>query len=326
MKQLKLIMTTIICAIMVVFISSCVENGKVNGNGKILLKLNLKKGDVFQYDANIDSKISQKMMGQDMDMSQVMFFGYLMEVTNVDDKGNADFKITYNHIKMKMSNKMIPAITYDSDDTASNSSNPALAGFSAIKGCSFTMTISPSGEMTNIKGVNEMFDKMFSAIGGSDPSFEATKDALKKQFGEDNIKHTFGSSFNIFPDHGINIGEIWEKDMKMGGTYPLLMKNKYQLKEIKDGKALLDVNSELLSDKNSKGMEVMGVKLSYDLKGDQKGTSELDTASGLVTKATLEQKIKGNVKMGSSPLMKEGMEWPMDIQSTTTITVSKLKK
>src|ERR1035437_1615600 len=237
MKQLKLIMTSIICAIMVVFVSSCMENGKVSGNGKIILKLNLKKGDAFQYDANIDSKISQKMMGMDMDMGTTMFFGYLMEVTNVDEKGNADFKITYNRIKMKMTNKMIPAIEYDSDDTTSANSNPALAGFSAIKGCSFTMTISPSGEITNIKGVDAMFDKMFGAMGSNDPSFEATKDNLKKQFGEDNIKQTFGSSFNIFPDHGINIGEIWDKDMKMGGSYPLMMKNKYQLKEIKDGKA-----------------------------------------------------------------------------------------
>src|ERR1035438_768214 len=104
------------------------------------------------------------------------------------------------------------------------------------------------------------------------------------------------------------------------------MKNKYQLKEIKAGKAMLEVTSEIISDKDAKGMEVMGMKMSYDLKGNQKGTSELDTASGLVTKATLDQKIKGNVKIGASALMKEGMEWPMDIQSTTTITVSKPKK
>src|ERR1017187_7818470 len=198
MKQLKLITTTIIIAIMVVFISSCVNSGKVNGYGNIHLKLNIKKGDAFQYNANIDSKISQKMMGMDMYMGQIMFFGYLMEVTNVDDKGNSDFKITYNHIKMKMTNKMIPTISFDSDDTTSNSSNPALAGFSAILGCTFTMTITPSGEIINIKGVDAMYDKMFGAMGSSDPTFESTKGELKKLFGEDNIKQTFGSSFNIF--------------------------------------------------------------------------------------------------------------------------------
>jgi len=326
MKQLKLIITTIICAIMVVFVSSCVENRKVNGEGKIHLKLNLKKGDAFQYDANMQSKISQKIMGQDLDMGLDMLFGYLMEVTNVDDKGNTEFKLTYNHIKMKMSNKMIPTISIDSDDSTANSTNAALGAVSAIKGCNFTMVINTRGEIASINGLDAMYDKMFGAMGSNDSASQAAKNSLKEQFGEDNVKQMFGSSFNVFPDHGINIGDIWEKDIKMGGMYALLTKNKYQLKEIKDGKAILDVNSELISDKNAKGKEVMGMTMSYELNGNQKGTSELDTASGLITKSQLEQKLKGKIKMGASAMMKDGMEWPMDMQSTITITVSKPKK
>ena len=247
------VLATIICSL--ISISGFAQKTYV-------LRQNYPTGYRYDFSINSDQIINQKIGGRDVHLTQNIGTDYTFDITE-GHNGEKDVKVTYNRIFMK-SIAMGTTMTYNSDEQDSTKKNP----FSGLKGASFFMTVTPDGGIKTVAGIDKMLDNMASKMTTDTSQVKQIKNALSKQFSEEVVKQTMESSFKIYPERAVKIGDSWTVDTKLQMSMPIETITEYTLKEVKDGIAILSVKGALVS-KGS--FEAMGNKMETDLKGTNSG-------------------------------------------------------
>jgi hypothetical protein len=272
------IFTTIICGL--ISISAFAQKTYV-------LRQNYPTGYRYDFSITSDQIINQKIGGQHVHLTQNIGTDYTFDITE-GHSGEKDVKVTYNKIFMKsvgMGNTMI----FNSDDQDSTKKNP----FSGLKGASFYMIVTPNGAIKSVAGIDIMLDKMAAKMTTDTSQVKQIKDALSKQFSAEVVKQTMESSFKIYPDRAVKIGDSWTVDTKMQMSMPIETITQYTLKEVQDGIAILSVKGTLVSKGN---FEAMGNKMETDLKGTNSGEASLDIKTGIVLNSHLRVELYGKMK------------------------------
>jgi predicted secreted protein len=272
------IFTTIICGL--ISISAFAQKTYV-------LRQNYPTGYRYDFSITSDQIINQKIGGQDVHLTQNIGTDYTFDITE-GHSGEKDVKVTYSKIFMKsvgMGNTMI----FNSDDQDSTKKNP----FSGLKGASFYMIVTPNGAIKSVAGIDIMLNKMAAKMTTDTSQVKQIKDALSKQFSAEVVKQTMESSFKIYPDRAVKIGDSWTVDTKMQMSMPIETITQYTLKEVKDGIAILSVKGTLVSKGN---FEAMGNKMETDLKGTNSGETSLDIKTGIVLNSHLRVELYGKMK------------------------------
>lgn len=256
---------------------------------KVTLRLNLPAGTKIPMTMATDQQIQMEMMGQKMDMTQAMTMGTEYEVLEVAADGTMTIKVTTKSVKMKGNTPMGP-MEYDS--TSGNAdSNPMAAAMGQMIGKSEQMKMSPMGKITMEVPADE-----------NNP-----------------VTETF-EMFNYFPEKPVGVGDTWTVDHNKSGQMPMAMKSTYVVKEIKDGKVLLDV-STVMSPSADGEKDMQGMKVKIDMNGTQKGTMTLDAKTGFIVSSDFVQDISGKTTM-SAEGMPEPMVQPMTIKGTVKVTTN----
>ncbi|MCF8298740.1 MAG: hypothetical protein K9J13_14420 [Saprospiraceae bacterium] len=300
--KLPIIITTIILA--AILIISCATGEKIT------LGLNLQNGKSYYIKTIVEQNISQKIMGQTQDISQTIGMGYTFTVESIDESKIALVTVTYNHIYYKQSSGILGETEYDSKNPPEEI--PLLAkGFSALVDKSFTMKISPDGKVIEVDGVTEILTDMinnFELFEGAQLAQLQSK--MEKEYGNKAIKQTMEQMLAIFPDKPVSIGDIWTKEVNLSKQFPLIMKNTWELANRQGGIATLDVNSEINSEKDdSKNSDLSD--LIYDVKGNQKGSLEIDESTGWILGGKMVQSFSGEIST-------QGLTWPISVESIIT--------
>ncbi|RLJ77759.1 DUF6263 family protein [Pedobacter alluvionis] len=272
------ILATIICSL--ISISSFAQKTYV-------LRQNYPTGYRYDFSINSDQIINQKIGGRDVHLTQNIGTDYTFDITE-GHNGEKDVKVTYNRIFMK-SVAMGTTMTYNSDEQDSTKKNP----FSGLKGASFFMTVTPDGGIKTVAGIDKMLDNMASKMTTDTSQVKQIKNALSKQFSEEMVKQTMESSFKIYPERAVKIGDKWTVDTKLQMSMPIETITEYTLKEVKDGIATLSVKGALVS-KGS--FEAMGNKMETDLKGTNSGETSIDIKTGIVLNSHLRIELYGKMK------------------------------
>lgn len=288
MKRIKLIFGIAAAASLVT--GGCKTGSK---NEETVLKFNLQNGKTYAYKMVMD--LNSEAQGQKVQTA--MNFDYDIAVAG-DSAGVKTLKTTYKHMAMNMK---LPTgeMTVDSDKPADKNadlqSNPsAVMGkmFAAMVGKIFVMKVDPEGKVTQISGLDEIADAMVESMNVGEDVKPRIRQMFAAQFNETNLKQTFSQAFNIFPNKPVKQGDKWEKTVNMQGMMKAEMKTTYTVKDISKDKVTLDAAST---------MEMAGSKV------NQSGTMNIDPATGLVTDATLEQNMTGNVN-GKTTIKISGKE------------------
>lgn len=272
------VLATIICSL--ISISSFAQKTYV-------LRQNYPTGYRYDFSINSDQIINQKIGGRDVHLTQNIGTDYTFDITE-GHNGEKDVKVTYNRIFMK-SVAMGTTMTYNSDEQDSTKKNP----FSGLKGASFFMTVTPDGGIKTVAGIDKMLDNMASKMTTDTSQVKQIKNALSKQFSEEVVKQTMESSFKIYPERAVKIGDKWTVDTKLQMSMPIETITEYTLKEVKDGIATLSVKGALVS-KGS--FEVMGNKMETDLNGTNSGETSIDIKTGIVLNSHLRIELYGKMK------------------------------
>lgn len=255
---------------------------------KLDLKLNLKQGAKQNLVMTADQKIGIEMGGAKQNMNNFMSFGWTQEVQAVDEKGNATVKMTYTTVKFKMEAGAM-AMEYDSEK---GQAPPAmLAWLGAISGAGFTFKVSPAGKVLEVTGADEMLQKMAEKMPAAQR--DQMTQQLKGQFGAKMVENMY----DYYPDHAIDNGDTWERTQKMPEPLNADAKTKYTLLDHGGGKASIKIDGTIEA-------QGAGPKLT----GKQTGSMVVDEATGLPSKADIQQDLKGEVQ-----------NMPMTIIGTITI-------
>jgi len=282
---------------------------------KITLGLHLKAGQSFNLLHIIESDLTQTLMGQEMNISQTTGTGYTFDVQEVGDDGTATCKVTYKSVQMIM---VIAGNRVEYDSTKPPASVPAAAKTAAaLVGQSFSLRVSPTGRVTDVRGVEAIYEKVLKEAEFPNESMRATMEQqLKEQFGADAIRESMEQAIGAhFPDNPVDIGDSWVKQITVARPYPMNLANTCTLKDRKAGIAVIDVSAKISTNPAAKPMQIGPMAMSFELSGERKGQIEVEEATGWTVGARFTQQISGTIKAEGGP------EGTMSIPLSGKITI-----
>ncbi len=286
---------------------------------KITLQLNLEQGSTYTMRVTTEQKISQTMHEQKFDMNQTIIVEYFYDVVELNEEGNAIVKMTYRKVGFNQDGPM-GRIDYKSWEEPTTVPMAAKA-FAALVGKSLTMEISPQGRVSHISGTDKILDAILKEFDSpmDNAAKKETEQHLKRQFGEDAIRETMNDMFAIYPKKPVGVGDTWHGEAVMAMGFPVVIHNTWRLKGIKNGKVYLDVNSKIKPNSEA-SVTQMGMEMTYDVSGDQKGSMVLDESTGWLREAELKQQFEGKIVVSGAMYGEaQTMEYPVSISGSSTI-------
>jgi hypothetical protein len=170
-----------------------------------------------------------------------------------------------------------------------------------LPGTELALRITSDGEVVEVRGIDEMLDRMIAAMNLPDtPQKEMVVSNLRQQFGADAFRQQFEQITSFYPLREVAVGDRWESTQTISAGFPMTVRSLYILKSRQGGKAYIDVSSAVTSD--PKNPVAMGqLTMAYEIGGTQKGEIVVEEASGLPVRSDLDLESSGNVRVSGVP-------------------------
>lgn len=279
-----------------------------DAKSKVLLRLNLQKGDNYQMTMTSDNNIDQEMMGQQMKIVQKMVMAMSYKVLDVLPDKN--YVIEYSFDKMKMDMEVNgQKMSIDSEDTTGNVASQSIKEMSSMK---LKFTMNSQGKIQAIEGIGDYMEKI--------KNNQQLAQTLSMFTNEENFKASFGQYLGYFPDHEVEIGSKWESSFIMPALMNMDMLMHFTVADILDDQIILDVNSDVNAENS---IDNNGMNLQMKVTGTQAGTMKVDLKNGFAGQTDINQKFDMKMKM-KNPQTGEDMEIPMIMNAVSKVDIVKI--
>lgn len=271
---------------------------------KASLIMKPKKGDVFRYKMNaITSSKEKSPMTKDKEITSIQNIDYYFseEVNDVATTGIITYKIVFDSINIVSSmatGDSTVSLTYSSNIKDSVYSKPDFIQYNSIMKEEFFARVSPLGEVSEIYGLEKVYENMYKALG--DTLDDAQKETLKNSFGKEAIQAVLQQQFQIFPENAVYKDSSWTRSYDTQIIiFPVKNILKYKLLDIKNtnNDNIVKIDADLSVEFMNK--DVKDEKMSYKVEEEQtggKGTIEFNLSKGCLvskqTKTNIDLKIK----------------------------------
>jgi hypothetical protein len=285
----------------------------LGGSNKIQYQLRLEKGKTYTIRVVTDQKISQTVQGQQQDIKQTIEIKYTFDVEDVDSDGNTTVKVTYQSIRFSQVGPR-GEVEYDSSNPSPNIP-PEATGLATLVGKSITVKLTPNGQVKEIKGVDEMIASMIKELNIPEDMKSSMEKSLKEQFGDEALKEMMESNVIEYPKKSVASGDTWSNKVTVSKGFPMVLENTWKLKERKNGISVIEVSSTIESNTEAEPIKIDSMKISYKLSGWQKGTMEVQEATGLTKQGQLNQEFSGELRVEGAPQTSKVQTWPIKVES-----------
>lgn len=313
MKKQQIISLFLLAFLLI--LSSCEKKEVLD---KINLQLKLEKGKTYDQLLTIKQNMGSEVKGQDLQMQQTMQFGFNFKVEDISSDGLTSMTCTYSSIKFEM-NMGDMKVSYDSQNPEQEE-NPMGKIFESFLNKTFNIKFTPKMEVKEISGMNEILNSFIETLELNDIQKTQVKEQFSRQFSDDAMKESFQSSFNIFPDKPIGVGDTWIDTLDFSKMLPIRVITTYTVKERKDGKMTLEFNSAIETNKEAITSLNNQAKVDYKISGTMTGTSIIDEATGWTLNSSIVQKINGSI---TTEIEGQTIESPINIESNITLEQKK---
>lgn len=275
---------------------------------KVTLTIKPKKGDVFKYKMNAltTSKEKGPMTNErEITSTQDINYFYTEEVNDVaDGSGIITYKIKFDSINIVSTVSSADSsikIVYNSNVKDSVYSKPDFIQYNSIMNEDFFARVSPKGEISEIYGLEKVYENMFKALG--DTLNDSQKESLKSSFGKDAIQAVLQQQFQIFPESQVSLDSTWSRSYESRiMIFPVRNSLNYKLVEVKDvnNQYTLKIDADLTADFLEK--DVKEEKMSYKVEEAEtggKGMIEYNLSRGCVTKKQTSTNISIGMKISA---------------------------
>ncbi|UCE50715.1 MAG: hypothetical protein JSW47_11225 [Phycisphaerales bacterium] len=312
--------------------------------GKLDLKLRLEPGQKHRLEIVKETDSSQTIEGRQIDEELTSTTGLEFEVVQVDTNGVTGLKITYLKIHEIIKTER-GRREYDSTkpDVATNNRGGIL--FSAMIGQSFIAKVTTQGEIVELEGLDEMYQRMAEPIVKwleEDSRRRAKERGLKATFapieeriesrkkylemhsrtGQRAIREMLGSVIVPFPREPVALGGSWQarSTLSMGGSTTIgLYDCTYNLREGKQESLLVDIGSKIeLDDEPVPGGDGPG-SARVTLTGSCQGSLEVNPSTGWLLHKNVTLNYSGKIKTPPTERSPQGRTWGMSMEIITTI-------
>lgn len=281
---------------------------------KILLRFQLQEGKTYRMQMTLDQKVTQTILGQKQDMVQLIRMGLSFQAGKTGDDALIPVKVVYDSAYYK-SDGPFGNVEYDSANPPSEV-HPMAMGFAGIVGKSFSMKMTPDGQVKEVTGVDDMISQVLKKLAlpndGSRTEIEAQ---IKEQFGDKATLERMEHMMGIYPEKPVAVGDSWKKSTMLSRKPPMKIDTVWKLKSRKDGIAKIEVHSKIQPNRDET-VKSGGLLLSISVTGEQKGTLEVDEKTGWLMNSEVKQKLSGKATVVEGvPDLPKGTTWPLSIES-----------
>lgn len=282
---------------------------------KANLKLQMNKGDVFDFEFKTSNKMDQSSMGQKIKMiTEVTQFGNI-EVLEVTPEKQYKMRLVYTRgvQDVDMSAPTPNKLHIDTNEPDSSQSEEALQAnqtLELIMNKPFEFTMNERGEVLDCK--SKEFDDALALLVRDNPMMKI----LGEQISIETQKMAIQSFFVILPDGKASEGTTWTTNATgLSSSYPVKMENTYTIKKTDENFTELSSKGKVAINKDAKGMMAMMVKM-MELGGDVTSEVKIDSKSGLPIQNKQVTNIKGSMNMFGSKM-------PIEMEGTTIFSMKK---
>jgi len=261
---------------------------------KIQCRLNLRKGQSYYVRVISDSNVAQEMAGQKSVVEVTAGFGYRFDVKEVDEKGNGWVDCTFDWVKFRQKAPMMEVV-YDSADKTSPVP-PGAQGVAVFLGAGFSAKITPQGQVEVVKAMEQLRKNIETQIPEG-PERKQMLDAFEKQQLAESMKELCLSPMAVYPDRPVEIGDTWTRRVSFK-TQPLILENKWTLKDRKAGTAIIEAATAVKS--NPEALQDAAVKMKFDMSGKRLGQIEIKESTGQIVRSKMTQDLSGQMQTGAA--------------------------
>ncbi len=287
----------------------------------VTLRLNLKPGSEYKMTSVTRTKTVVVMPRFKMRLaSREEIAGTTTEVMDYavlynNPDGTMQIRLTYNAIKSDFVTKT----------NGKTTKVPAsYAATDALIGQQIGLRISPSGEVSDVRGLDNIWKKAFSAkTPGMTPQMRAQMQAgMKKMLGDNFIKSIMQQNGMMLPENPVQIGSSWTKRLQTTGQLPFVIDLKRTLQGRANGLLSIGESGTMIIGSAKKSLNIGSANLKMHISGTYSGTTLLDETSGFTRSSDIAQHFGGNIKVGAQA---QNFTAQMYGLVNTKVTVEKVK-
>ncbi len=258
---------------------------------KVTLKQTFKPGTyVLTQNQNMQQTT---IMGEAGSFSQNVNMLMVMEmvISEPDENGSKKMTTTFKRIVQSITGGPVN-MSYDSAEP-DEGFNPMASIYEKMLETEISAAVDPEGNLVEVSGISEMFDKMGAEFPDSAPMMEA----MKKQFNDEMMKEMIDYSKKFLPTKPVGVGDSWVAASKM--NFPMLgemdIKQNCKLKDIEktsSGKlALIDFKGTMKTEEGGSFEMQPGMKMEFKkMEMTQDGVMKYDLVLGMMTQLNANQK------------------------------------
>lgn len=280
------------------------------------LHLTFKKGDVHRMRVTLAQTIDQTIDGTTQQTRQTIMLGYTFAVDDLGAQGVATISVRYDAASLHAKTTE-GAVDYDSSHPSPQVPATA-AGLAALVGQGYSLRLTGDGHVAEVSGLDKMLAAILAKMNiPAGPIRTAAENAVRQQLNAENLKANLQGLFAPFPDHPVTTGETWARDSQIALGFPLLIESGYTLKARQDGVATIELLGKVSTAPNAVIDLGQQMRMSYQLRGEQHGTIQVDESTGWTRSAQSVQKLTGSATIethGAPP-----RPVPVTIESETTM-------
>jgi hypothetical protein len=231
---------------------------------KSMIQLQLKKGKRYCHNLDSQSEIFQKANGKTTKMNMHISARITYKVKSVK-KGIYNLETQYTKMDISMVQADGNEINFHSDKP----SEEILSNF-FYQMCKtpFYITMSSSGEILSVKGIERLVDNGVKGLELSPEKIAQMKKSLNESYGEKAFKGNFEIITLIYPKIAVALNESWVTETTIfSSQIQAKLKTNYQLVEANDDYLKLTGESEMISDEQTASLKMLGsanINLSLD--------------------------------------------------------------
>ncbi|MBS1516324.1 MAG: hypothetical protein JSS63_14930 [Bacteroidetes bacterium] len=217
----------------------------------VTLKLKPKKGETARYSMETkNSRIAASVLGSKenkFSQAATTMYYFTQEVSDVEED-IVTYKIKIDSVKLTNSgtqNDSTITISYNSNVKDSVYNQPENIPYNSLVGENFFIRVSARGELSNLYGLEKVYDKIFKSLG--DTISQQVKSEIKTNF-EEQFKSEMQQQFPFLPEAPIKKDSAWTKSTEMQIMYfPAKNVISYKIADIKteNGETIVTINGEL---------------------------------------------------------------------------------
>jgi hypothetical protein len=286
------------------------------------LKLNLKPADSYSCVMETQQEIVQTVNGQDRKLGQELLQSWRYDVIGIDDDGDVELGLTYTRIRIRQ-DYGFQSSEYDSDSPP-DYIEPFMRGYGVLVGSQIRIAIAPKGQVTNIYGVDSLFDSIVAALDLPDsPRKDEIIGAMRDQFGETAIRQSLEQIFGFFPQSAVETGETWTSEKQITSGIPMRVIDDYRLESRRGGVAYIDISSTVSSNPGGGPVQLGPVEMIYEVEGSNHGFLRVDEITGLPLESEIDMNMSGTIRASGVPDEDEAA-WPMRSTGRVSVTFEKI--